>query len=415
MASWHEKNLQSVDAIRVALKGVKQTADLLHVGLDATKVALAAEAAILPAAVNVADALTKIAVDQILGAIADVFSFGAYMIPIYPISVDYSRAILAEKVAKAQDVRDVRQARYADAIRQGDRAKAEQEKRALAEAERAYEALRRRSYFTVPNQLATVFDYSSFVETFKDSVTDTWDESRPQFSRASVCAGIAVCAGADAISDFAFIVQALGQWLNNADMLNEAASLAALTAIAGGTRLIGSSASSPPDWFRLTLAQALGLDGVIRQLRASAGSFGLSNLGAFGSIAAAFAWVDRAQRALAYAVDGAAKMLAVLDAIAALNAQASVCFIGPSDGEVTIEGGALVPKYVRGIDGFAEALQNAQNPPSAKWLAGVVILSGFPMGIDAAYLDSELLQQPSVKEAATAAQRMVDAFRGVLG
>lgn len=416
---WYSASLRGVETLKTALEAVATVSSTMSTAAGAVSTALNLLPSIADASALAANAAVNLLVTQLTGAITDVLATGIYVLPVYPSRVDWNAAKLAEIETDA--AKAVEAAKGALDLARQDSRRAKDLPRlsnAYDAAVKAHAQAKRDKLFSGAGPLATTFDFNAFVSTIEASLQDAADVSRPRFTTSSVTAGVVVMYSVDSLVELTNAMLGLAVWMNNPGLSREAGMLSRLTSLAVTPLPEYSTPPEPPDWWSVSVGQALGVQDQIDILRRAASSIGVSSFTSGSpTIAAVLTYLDDLARAFAEAGDAVALILAALSAIGALNASARVLVIPPFDGEKVVDFAGTpvtMPNYTAGTDGFLAALRGAENQPTSLWNVGLVFMGGFPCGIDLLETPSSLAALGPAREAAGQAQAFVDLLRGVL-
>lgn len=419
MATWESGSfLPFGDSMKSGLEAVGSAASLLGTGLGIVKSALGTVEALLPSAVLSADGLVRAAAELALASTTGVLLSGVYVLPLGPMKMDWGRSQIEVWIAE----REAKLARLQTVYRTFEEARSPQQARALSDRGRTLSQqiadleveladLRRRRYFQVPSALRMNHDWSAIQGILRESLADLGDKQRPTFDGHSVVTGAVFLVGSDSLPEFAELVRSMAAWLGQKRLSRQADTIAKLAATTSGRAVTTPGASSPPDWRSLHLAQALGLDEWVRSLQRYAGSLGVSTIASNSTAKSLLEWLGTATAAMQEAVDGGQIILRAMQALAALSGNAHMLFVPPWEGEVDVEG-LKIPAFTAGIDGFLASLAKSQRPPADKWLAGLCILGGFPVGANLATLDAATYRSPAVQATIAQAEKLYRTLRG---
>lgn len=368
-------------------------------GIAATAVPTIAEAAYL-AAHNAA----KEGVDILLSPL----STGLYFLMVYPKKLDWQRAKLKETIAKVDaTVETLKNQRQPGAFRRGfsqgaderllgtsltqidsDLADVETELKAMSnnsleetieKLSAAQTQLMIKEYMMADEGVPTTFTYSDFLERVESSFDDPLDPRRPQLADTTVCGGAAIMVYADGLKDFYDALNAFAQFFKMPKLDRETRAISKF--FAGKKRLEITKRGGMgrfPDWWSVSIARLLGVESEIEKVRKAA-----YNIGVDATIPQKYAkFLAYAGETLASSVKATTDLATLISRIANLNAGVAVLPIAPVDGDKTIKilgTSYTVPNATYGKDGFMRVLKSAPGAPTAKFVAGFVILVPSPL------------------------------------
>ena len=407
MADWQSKSLGNIAGFSTAMSGFKLAVTTLQGGLAAQKTVLQITTALVPNIYDAANLAVTDAADVITSLITNFLGTGGYMLPVFPQNIDSSRPVIQDQLRPQERIVD-QLTRGLDAGRTIDE-RAANNAAYLTEHTKLLE-LRKKDKFASTG-LATSFGYTDFINTVSDSLNDLGDSARPQFSNQAITCGVVVIVASDTVSDFATAASSFASWLQNPRLKRVADLAAQMTEHVRLSRVNRQSMHQSPDWKRLSLAQFLGLDTVITKLKLASASMGLSSLISGGSATHALNYISDVLLALQSAQAGAQAAVDALAALAALNASVRVLLVPPVDGEITSAVGTL-PNITAGNDGFLDKLRTAKNPPTERYMMGVVFMGGTTAGLNLTTLTAQTYQSSAVQTAITGAQTMYSTVKG---
>lgn len=419
--SWKESAILPFDDLQPALEAISTVSATMQTALSAVRAAVTAVPAIVDATALAADLASGALASSLVGLIADALDTGIYTIVIYPQRVDYSRALIRELLVTARTTvatLAAKDEKGTAAFRaKGAREAVPESLRAVRqqlEAQRTELAdLERQDRFAACD-LRVDHPFETFMQTLTTSTQDLGDLQRPQFSTTSICAGAVVTVGADTLVELKRVIDFMAKWLGHRGMAREAAMLDRLANVTAWRNRVGLS-QSPPDWMRLSVAKALGLDAQVKALRDAAGALGASNIVSGSAAADAVrGYVADTIAALDEAATVQQTLLAGITAVAELAAaRASVLLVPPVDGERVVAG-VTIPNLTAGVDGFMAAVRAASSAPSNTWVAGVAMLVGAPVGLDVTNMTAEVANGTAVTTAIGTARSVYDTLRGAI-
>lgn len=428
--TWKEQALVGNEAIAAGISAISTLATTAQTALTAVRTAASLVPPVVDATALAADAVASTLASGLVGLLADGLDTGIYSLTIYPQRVDYGRARLREaliakrvEVAAMEAELDKLQAaaqRSTGSTLRG-LAGSVEARRALVEAARAELFRQEKDDYFAAADLAAEFSFESFMSTLSASIADTGDGRRPQFTAASVVTGIVVTVGVDTLVELARVCAALAAWANNPGLTREAAALDRLVTAPVRPRL--SMPPEPPDWLRLSIAQAFGIDGQVAALRELAASVGKSGIVSSSATTDAIrAWVTGMAAHVEAKVTVLQNLIAGIAALAALNAKANVLLVPPVDGEKSVavlgaQGGPVtrMPNITAGTAGFLNAVSTAAAPPSSRWVVGMVFLFGAPLGVDVVDMTAEVASSAAVSAAIGSCRQVYDLLRVTFG